>query len=666
MGKTRAGCFALRGQRMALLHLETMTQAVDSADSVDPRALEALNRYFGYDSFRPGQSGIVSAILTGHDVLGVMPTGAGKSICYQIPAAILPGVAIVISPLISLMRDQVDALNDVGLPAAFINTTQTPDEQDLVFAQALSGQIKLLYVAPERLETERFRNFAVRVPISLVAVDEAHCVSQWGQDFRSSYLGIGEFIAGLPTRPTVAAFTATATERVRRDIVSILGLHTPSITVTGFDRPNLYFDVISMPRKDKASWVASYIASHPDESGIVYCATRKETEALAESLNSAVAELRAAGGADVSDIGTIAVAYHGGMSADAREKAQRDFVTDRVPVVVATNAFGMGIDKSNVRFVIHYQMPRSMEAYYQEAGRAGRDGEAAECILLYNGSDIFTAKWMIEHTEPNENMTAAEQSAVRYQDMNRLNRMVDYCTKPGCLRAFILRYFGENAAQDCGHCSACCGARYGEAEEIARQRRRGADGAHLGQQATSEKVGSIGKIEAPTGGDLFEQLRQVRMALSKLYHVAPFIICSDATLTSMVRRKPETLEGMRSVSGMGEIKTARYGEAFLQVIRPYVAQERKMKANVKLLAERAQSAAFRNPVRTAPKPMPPKPVYTPPPAPVIPDIDWDNLSDPEVLSDAYLSGLTIREMSQKSGLSESWLREKLRSMDLIF
>ena len=307
-----------------------------------------------------------------------------------------------------------------------------------------------------------------------------------------------------------------------------------------------------------------------------------------------------------------------------------------------------------------------MEAYYQEAGRAGRDGEAAECILLYNGSDIFTAKWMIEHTEPNENMTAAEQSAVRYQDMNRLNRMVDYCTKPGCLRAFILRYFGENTAQDCGHCSACCGARYGEAEEIARQRRRGADGAHLGQQATAEKVGSIGKIEAPTGGDLFEQLRQVRMALSKLYHVAPFIICSDATLTSMVRRKPETLEGMRSVSGMGEIKTARYGEAFLQVVRPYVAQERKMKANVKLLAERAQSAAFRNPVRTAPKPMPPKPVYTPPPAPTIPDIDWDNLSDPEVLSDAYLSGLTIREMSQKSGLSESWLREKLRSMDLIF
>lgn len=459
MGKTRAGCFALRGQRMALLHLETMTQAVDSADSVDPRALEALNRYFGYDSFRPGQSGIVSAILTGHDVLGVMPTGAGKSIGYQIPAAILPGVAIVISPLISLMRDQVDALNDVGLPAAFINTTQTPDEQDLVFAQALSGQIKLLYVAPERLETERFRNFAVRVPISLVAVDEAHCVSQWGQDFRSSYLGIGEFIAGLPTRPTVAAFTATATERVRRDIVSILGLHTPSITVTGFDRPNLYFDVISMPRKDKASWVASYIASHPDESGIVYCATRKETEALAESLNSAVTELRAAGGADVSDIGTIAVAYHGGMSADAREKAQRDFVTDRVPVVVATNAFGMGIDKSNVRFVIHHNMPESIEAYYQEAGRAGRDGEPSRCTLLWNESDIVTRRRLLDSDYENERLTPEEQEAVRASKRRLLDAMVGYCRTTDCLHAYMTRYFGETAgaaAKTDGKCVGGC------------------------------------------------------------------------------------------------------------------------------------------------------------------------------------------------------------------
>ena len=487
------------------------------------------------------------------------------------------------------------------------------------------------------------------LPISLLAVDEAHCVSQWGQDFRPVYLRIADFVDSLPTRPVMGAFTATATERVRQDIIRLLRLQNPETVTTGFDRPNLYFEVIRPKNRDAA--LMDILRRKRGESGIVYCATRKAVEQVCDNL------IRA---------GIDATRYHAGLSDEERKENQEKFQYDTCPVMVATNAFGMGIDKSNVRFVIHYQMPRSMEAYYQEAGRAGRDGEAAECILLYNGSDIFTAKWMIEHTEPNENMTAAEQSAVRYQDMNRLNRMVDYCTKPGCLRAFILRYFGENTAQDCGHCSACCGARYGEAEEIAHQRRRGADGAHLGQQATAEKVGSIGKIETPAGGDLFEQLRQVRMALSKLYHVAPFIICSDATLTSMVRRKPETLEGMRSVSGMGEIKTARYGEAFLQVIRPYVAQERKMKANVKLLAERAQSAAFRNPVRTAPKPMPPKPVYTPPPAPTVPDIDWDNLSDPEVLSDAYLSGLTIREMSQKSGLSESWLREKLRSMDLIF
>lgn len=435
MGKTRAGRFALRGQRMALLHLETMTQAVDSADSVDPRALEALNRYFGYDSFRPGQSGIVSAILTGRDVLGVMPTGAGKSICYQIPAAILPGVAIVISPLISLMRDQVDALNDVGLPAAFINTTQTPDEQDLVFAQALSGQIKLLYVAPERLETERFRNFAVRVPISLVAVDEAHCVSQWGQDFRSSYLGIGEFIAGLPTRPTVAAFTATATERVRRDIVSILGLHTPSITVTGFDRPNLYFDVISMPRKDKASWVASYIASHPDESGIVYCATRKTTEALTDTLNQ---------------MGHPAVAYHGGMSPDAREAAQRDFITDKVPVVVATNAFGMGIDKSNVRYVIHHNLPESIEAYYQEAGRAGRDGEPSRCTLLWNESDIVTRRRLLDNDYENERLTPEEQEIVRQSKRRLLDGMVGYCRTTDCLHRYMTRYFGQELSPNAG------------------------------------------------------------------------------------------------------------------------------------------------------------------------------------------------------------------------
>ncbi|PJM76910.1 DNA helicase RecQ [Bifidobacterium felsineum] len=414
-------------------------------------ALVALKQYYGYDSFRPGQQGIVEALLAGRDVLGVMPTGAGKSVCYQIPAALLPGVTLVISPLISLMRDQVDALNDIGLPAAFVNTTQDMDEQSMVLAQAAAGQIKLLYVAPERLETARFRDFAARTPISLIAVDEAHCVSQWGQDFRSSYLGIGEFIAGLPNRPPIGAFTATATERVRRDIVELLGLRNPAVTVTGFDRPNLYFDVVKLETKYKAAWVASYIAEHKDESGIIYCATRKNTEALAATLN---------------DMGHTAVAYHGGMAADVRGKAQRDFITDKVPVVVATNAFGMGIDKSDVRFVIHYNMPESIEAYYQEAGRAGRDGEPSRCTLLWNESDIVTRRRLLDGDYENERMTSEQQEIVRQSKRRLLDGMIGYCRTTDCLHRYMTRYFGQelaapgadaaNSGDDkCGACSNC-------------------------------------------------------------------------------------------------------------------------------------------------------------------------------------------------------------------
>lgn len=398
-------------------------------------ALEALTRYFGYDSFRPGQQGIVEALLAGRDVLDVMPTGAGKSVCYQIPAALSPGMTLVISPLISLMRDQVDALNDLGLPAAFINTTQTPDEQAMVFAQAAAGQIKLLYVAPERLETGRFRDFAARTPISLIAVDEAHCVSQWGQDFRSSYLGIGDFIAGLPQRPPVGAFTATATERVRRDIVGLLGLRNPAVTVTGFDRPNLYFDVVKLETKYKAAWVARYVADHPDESGIVYCATRKTTEALTDTLNQ---------------MGHPAVAYHGGMSPDAREAAQRDFITDKVPVVVATNAFGMGIDKSNVRYVIHHNLPESIEAYYQEAGRAGRDGEPSRCTLLWNESDIVTRRRLLDNDYENERLTPEEQEIVRQSKRRLLDGMVGYCRTTDCLHRYMTRYFGQELSPNAG------------------------------------------------------------------------------------------------------------------------------------------------------------------------------------------------------------------------
>lgn len=421
-------------------------------------ALATLRKYFGYESFRPGQAELINAILEGRDVLGVMPTGSGKSVCYQIPSLLLHGITIVISPLISLMRDQVDGANEIGIPAAFINTTQTPDEQQQVFDAANAGKVKLLYVAPERLETARFRAFATHADIALFAVDEAHCVSQWGQDFRSSYLAIGEFIDSLPDRPTVAAFTATATERVRRDIVNLLGLRNPLVMVTGFDRTNLYFDMLKLNTREKANWIAHYVAEHADESGIVYCATRKETEALAQTLNIMVPQLRKAQGSQMED-GPIAAAYHGGMPANVRERAQRDFVTDTVPLVVATNAFGMGIDKSNVRYVIHHNMPESIEAYYQEAGRAGRDGEPSRCTLLWNESDIVTRRRLLDMADRNERLTPEEQEVVRRSKRQLLDAMIGYCRTTDCLHDYMTRYFGESNGTERsadGHCVGGC------------------------------------------------------------------------------------------------------------------------------------------------------------------------------------------------------------------
>ena len=421
-------------------------------------ALATLRKYFGYESFRPGQAELINAILEGRDVLGVMPTGSGKSVCYQIPSLLLHGITIVISPLISLMRDQVDGANEIGIPAAFINTTQTPDEQQQVFDAANAGKVKLLYVAPERLETARFRAFATHADIALFAVDEAHCVSQWGQDFRSSYLAIGEFIDSLPDRPTVAAFTATATERVRRDIVNLLGLRNPLVMVTGFDRTNLYFDMLKLNTREKANWIAHYVAEHADESGIVYCANRKETEALAQTLNIMVPQLRKAQGSQMED-GPIAAAYHGGMPANVRERAQRDFVTDTVPLVVATNAFGMGIDKSNVRYVIHHNMPESIEAYYQEAGRAGRDGEPSRCTLLWNESDIVTRRRLLDMADRNERLTPEEQEVVRRSKRQLLDAMIGYCRTTDCLHDYMTRYFGESNGTERsadGHCIGGC------------------------------------------------------------------------------------------------------------------------------------------------------------------------------------------------------------------
>ncbi|MCI1635452.1 RecQ family ATP-dependent DNA helicase [Bifidobacterium sp.] len=394
------------------------------------QALDALHTYFGYDSFRLGQDRVVDAILTGHDSLAVMPTGAGKSICYQVPATVMNGVTIVISPLVSLMRDQVDALDDAGIAAAFVNSTQSTDEQRAVISQAAQGKLRLLYVAPERLAAPSFRELCEHLNIAMIAVDEAHCVSQWGQDFRPSYLDIGGFIEGFVKRPIVAAFTATATEQVRADIVRMLNLHDPVMTVTGFDRPNLFLDVIRLSSKEKSEWITRYVQEHANDSGIIYCATRKETDAVAQELRQ---------------VGVTAAAYHAGLLPEDRAQAQRAFVNDDIQVVVATNAFGMGIDKSNVRFVIHHNMPESIEAYYQEAGRAGRDGEAARCTLLWNESDIVTRRRLLDMGNANDRLSAEEGEFVRSHRRKLLGAMIGYCRTVDCLHAYILRYFGQES-----------------------------------------------------------------------------------------------------------------------------------------------------------------------------------------------------------------------------
>ena len=433
-----------------------------STAAPDQRAaspLEVLSRYFGYDSFRPGQGEIVDAVVSGRDALAVMPTGAGKSVCYQVPAILLPGLTLVVSPLVSLMADQVRALRACGARAAVLNSALSPSARSEVIGLAERGSYDLLYVTPERLDDPWFRDFAHRcagpggIGMPLVAVDEAHCISQWGQDFRPAYLRIRTFIDSLPTRPAVCALTATATARVRRDIVLLLGLTNCVEEVTGFDRPNLFFATCELSARDKARWVEEWVLGHPGESGIVYCATRKATDELAERLSDAL-----------SGKGVRVTSYHAGMSDGARAANQSAFSSDEAPVMVATNAFGMGIDKPDVRYVIHYNVPESIEAYYQEAGRAGRDGEPARCQLLWNGADFRTRRYLIERGEPSDASLSPEQLAQAKSNRYRLlSRMDGYCRTTECLRAYLLRYFGEESAgavtdtigSGCGSCGNC-------------------------------------------------------------------------------------------------------------------------------------------------------------------------------------------------------------------
>ena len=402
---------------------------------------QILNDHFGYDSFRPGQREVISQLMTGRDSICVMPTGQGKSVCYQIPAMLLQGTTMVISPLIALMKDQVAALVRNGIPAAYLNSTLNPVQQEKVLNNIANGMYKLVYVTPERLSMPEFQKFCSSIRISLIAVDEAHCVSQWGPNFRYDYLNISQFIEYLPERPVVGAFTATATQKVAEDIIQRLALRDPFSIRAGFDRPNLYFAVLQPA--DKRTWISRYLQEHKGKSGIIYCATRKTAEQLYDYL---------------SKEGYPVSCYHAGLLPEVRMKSQEDFLFDRTPVMTATNAFGMGIDKPNVSFVIHYNIPKSMEAYYQEAGRAGRDGTQADCIVLYSRQDLVTNRRLIEMEEPSPDLTPEEADHIRKEDLRRLNQMADFAEGTECLRAYILKYFGEtDIPQSCGNCSNCKG-----------------------------------------------------------------------------------------------------------------------------------------------------------------------------------------------------------------
>lgn len=599
-------------------------------------AQNILKKYFGYENFRPGQEEIIGHILNHEDVLGIMPTGAGKSVCYQVPAMILEGVTIVISPLISLMKDQVDSLNEIGIPATFINSTLSYNNYEQTIENIVHDVYKIIYVAPERLNSDTFLNLLNKINISMVTIDEAHCVSQWGHDFRPSYCEIANMILNLKKRPIVSAFTATATELVKNDIVNLLHLENPYCLTTGFDRKNLKFSVENP--SDKFEFIENYLESHKNEAGIIYCLTRKNVDNVFDKL---------------SDLGLLVSRYHGGMTEKQRRLSQEDFTFDRTNIMVATNAFGMGIDKSNIRYVIHYNMPKDLESYYQEAGRGGRDGEKADCILLFSRSDIVTNKVLIE---------SIPSGTSHYQEYEKLNDMVDYCNTDKCLRKYILEYFGETTDFDnCGNCSNClddseltditadtqkvlsCIKRMNErfGSSMVVDVLRGSKGSRIlslgfdslstygimkdypkdslrdliSYLITEGYIKSIGDkypvlMLTPLSNDvlfngakvytklklnkaeskyasskaqtittetkfdenLFAILSDLRKKIANENFIAPFIVFSDVSLKQMSTFYPTDAENMLKIEGVGLNKLVKYGNVFIEAISDYVSK----------------------------------------------------------------------------------------------